>query len=147
MNNKTKKGEVGNAIFRNIMFGFVPVAIFTVCIAYFVGPSYFTVVKLEEATTVAKRQDLADGFCFEDRIDWWGNSLCISRLPNKERTAIVYTAFSAGKDGKYGTDDDLSRSKVDLNKSKRIGKWTGDKAVQFSKGLKEGLAIGSKHDK
>lgn len=150
MNHGKMRKDEGVAPLRNKMFlmlGVIPIVIFFVCVIYFIIPLFSTGMKLEDAVAVAKRQDLANGYCFDDRIDWWGNKLCISRVSNKERTEIVYRAISAGRDGEFGTDDDLSKLKTDSNNSKIIGKYVGEKAVQFSKGLKEGVVIGSKHDK
>lgn len=112
-----------------------------------VFPSIVTQSRLNEAVRVAKSTDLDNGYVFESKKDWWGNPIKISRAPNEARTVIFYTAISPGKDGMYGTADDLTSTIAEFNKSRIAGKWTGEKSVQFFKGLKEGIKQKNKHDK
>lgn len=112
----------------------------------FVIPPIVNGSRLSTAATEAKVHDLEDGYIFDDKVDWWGNKIQITRVMNADKTAITYTAVSAGKDGIPGNGDDLSKFVIDFNKSKIIGKWVGEKSKQAVKGMKEGIKAKSKFE-
>ncbi len=70
-------------------------------------------------------------------LDGWDRPLIYSRQVSPE--LIVHGIVSRGPDGVLGTDDDMVVIKTDLNKSKIIGKWTGDKAREALKGFLDGF--------
>lgn len=49
------------------------------------------------------------------------------------------TVVSAGRDGKFDTDDDVSITKADYNKSRIVGEWASSRVKEFSKGVVSGL--------
>ncbi len=125
----------------------VLVVLITAVLINILVPQISTGTRLERAAVTAKVDDVDDGTCFEDITDWWGNEVCISRVNDREKNVVIYTAISAGRDGEFGTDDDLSKVRRDYNKSKIIGKWAGKKFKQGVLGWYEGLKEKSKHDK
>ena len=74
--------------------------------------------------------------------DSWGNAI---RLDIKHRdTDSIYTCISAGKDGEFDTEDDISATEVELHKSRIVGKWIGKKSVEAAKGVFGGVIEGIK---
>ena len=114
--------------------------------AYIIVPKMVTKNHLTQAVNIARSQDLQTGYCFSDIHDWWKTDICIKRELAPDGIAIEYTAISAGKDKTFETDDDMSVIKIDLNKSKMIGKWAGKRAKEAVKGLREGIFTKSKFD-
>jgi len=77
-------------------------------------------------------------------IDGWGNPVKYGRLVDPK--AVLYTVISAGRDGKFETEDDIVGQAIDLNKSRIVGEWLGKKGVQMVKGIKDGIVAPSKFD-
>ena len=113
----------------------------------FIIPHFVTKNRIENAARIARAQDHPNGYCFEDKFDWWNNQICIKRekFEDGKLSGIVYQAFSAGRDGELNTKDDYENIKIDLNKSKMVGKYAKEKTVQFLNGWRE--KPNSKHDK
>lgn len=57
----------------------------------------------------------------------------------KSKTKETFTIISAGADKKFGTEDDISASTVDFNKSRIIGKFIADKTTQLLGGAKDSV--------
>ncbi len=102
--------------------------------------------QLEQAAKIARSQDLQTGYCFDAIQDWWGTNICIKREVAQDGMAVEYMAVSAGKDKSFDTNDDMTVVKIDLNKSKILGKWAGKRAKEVTKGLQEGIFTKSKFD-
>jgi hypothetical protein len=115
-------------------------------LAYFHIPKSITNSRLERAAKIARSQDLQTGYCFDDIQDWWKTEICIKREVAQDNMAIGYMAISAGKDKTFNTNDDIAVIKIDLNKSKMIGKWAGSRAKEVAKGLREGIFTKNKFD-
>lgn len=79
-----------------------------------------------------------------DVVDGWGNPLIYARKVYPK--SIIHGVKSAGPDGVFGTDDDMVAAKTDLNKSKIIGEWLGQKGRQVVGGIKEGIKKPSEFD-
>jgi hypothetical protein len=65
--------------------------------------------------------------------DGWGRQLKFERSGNQY--AITQTIISAGKDGQFGTKDDLKDFDTDFNKSRMIGAWVSSRSKEFMKGF------------
>jgi len=72
-----------------------------------------------------------------EREDAWGNPLCLNK--EKMDMAIRYEVISPGPDAKFGTLDDISAEAIDLNKSRMVGTWAGEKIKEGFKGFTDGL--------
>jgi hypothetical protein len=72
-----------------------------------------------------------------DRTDAWGNQLCLDT--EKSDMAIFYEVTSPGPDGEFETEDDIAAQAVDLNKSRMVGTWAGEKIKEGAKGFIDGL--------
>ena len=69
--------------------------------------------------------------------DYFGNPVQSAFEQNTDYK--IASVASAGKDGKFGTNDDLVVTRKDWNKSRITGEWVGKKSKEFTKGLIEGL--------
>lgn len=49
------------------------------------------------------------------------------------------TMVSAGRDGKFDTDDDVAITRADYNKSRIVGEWASSRVKEFSKGVVSGF--------
>ena len=74
--------------------------------------------------------------------DRWDNNLVCTRIA--EETVVIYEVRSSGRDKEFGTDDDITATKIDLNKSKILGRWIGKKTKEAAVGLIDGLKEESK---
>lgn len=65
-----------------------------------------------------------------------------------EDYGILHQLRTAGPDEKFGTNDDnIVQSKVDLNKSRMLGNYLGQKSKEFIKGWWDGRKQESEFDK
>lgn len=78
----------------------------------------------------------ADGLMPELR-DIYGQSLRFNRT--EDDYGITQKVSSAGPDGVWDTTDDIVCEDTDLNKSKLLGQWAGQKSKEFIKGFKNPL--------
>lgn len=74
--------------------------------------------------------------CTLQQVDAWGRPLKYERAGTSMQ--IVHVVTSAGRDGEFGTEDDIVGHDVDTNLSRLAGKMIADQAKEFGKGLKEG---------
>ena len=95
---------------------------------------------LDREVLLFKQQDLE--YNTDDKLDAWGSKIVFVRSVAPE--AVTYTGRSAGRDKVFLTDDDIVKTEVDLNKSRIIAKWLGQRAKQAIEGAKEGFAETSK---
>ncbi len=105
----------------------------------YIIPHFVTKSRVEDAARIARARDLKTGYCFKDRFDWWKNPICVERDVVENERAIGYMAISAGRDGKFGTDDDYQNVKIDLNKSRIIGEYLGKRARRGFEGFVDGV--------
>ena len=77
------------------------------------------------------------------RKDRWGTPLKSSYSSQSE--VNIASVTSAGRDRIFGTRDDISSERRDVNKSRVIGKWIGDKTKETGSGFLSGLFGRSKH--
>jgi len=77
-------------------------------------------------------------------VDAWGNKVEFSAQISA--TQIIYTAKSAGRDQKFGTDDDIVATKIDYNGARIAGEWLGSRAKEFTKGVASGVTKPTKFD-
>jgi len=77
--------------------------------------------------------------------DGWGRDVGFKKIVEQE--LIAYVFCSSGRDGEFGTEDDIEASKLDWNKSRIIGKWLGKKSKETFIGLKEGFNAPSEFKK
>ena len=75
--------------------------------------------------------------------DRWGTQLKSSYSSQSEANIAYVT--SAGIDKVFGTRDDISSEKKDINKSRVVGEWAGEKAREAGSGFFKGLLSKSKH--
>jgi len=68
--------------------------------------------------------------------DGWGQKLLYTRTGNNK--SVQYEVISSGRDKIFGTKDDMVCVAVDLNKSRIVGEWLGEKSKEAIKGVKEG---------
>ena len=78
--------------------------------------------------------------------DAWGNRLHYIKHVNSEGTLITHRVASPGPDRQLNTGDDIVAVKTDMNKSKIVGKWIGNKTKEATKGIIEGLKGDSEFD-
>jgi hypothetical protein len=69
--------------------------------------------------------------------DGWGTHLNLEVHSDEE--SRIYTVISAGKDGIFDTDDDLTASEVDVNWSRKIGRGTVKMLKEATKGAIQGI--------
>jgi len=124
----------------------VIVTVIGALIYLYVLPSAVNGSRLSTAASEAKVHDLKTGYVFADKVDWYGNEIHLTREINPGKTAVTYTAISAGKDGVFGNGDDETKSAVDHNLSKMAGIVIGQVGKQAYGGIKEGLKAKSKFD-
>ena len=105
----------------------------------YVIPHSITKSRVEEAAKIARARDLATGYCFKDHLDWWKNPICVQREVVEDERAIAYTAISPGRDGQFGTDDDYKSIRVDLNKTRMLGEYLGERARRGFEGFVDGV--------
>ncbi|MFC1637964.1 hypothetical protein ACFL2R_00925 [Patescibacteria group bacterium] len=110
-----------------------------------------TRVIVKSVAIKAKKGDLLSGL--SGARDVWGNEIKIVREEASDGTKVSYTAISPGGDDEFGTDDDLSATKVNLNVSKIAGKaavkgvkGTAKSIKEFGVGLFEGVMGGDKKE-
>lgn len=75
--------------------------------------------------------------------DRWGTLLKSSYSSNND--VNIASATSAGRDRIFGTRDDISSERQDINKSRIVGKWIGEKTKETASGFFGGLFGRSKH--
>ncbi|MHA2045692.1 MAG: hypothetical protein ACW99G_12920 [Candidatus Thorarchaeota archaeon] len=80
-----------------------------------------------------------------EKQDYWGNDLEYHYEAKSD--ALVSTVNSHGLDGIKGTKDDVSSTVKDVNNTKFIGKWIGNKSKELGKGILEGITEDSVFDK
>lgn len=111
----------------------------------YIIPHFKTKSQVEQAAQFARSRDLVDS-CFEDRIDWWGNPICVKRELAESGKAVAYIVVSYGRDGQADTEDDYQAIKIDLNKSKIIGDWAGQRAKRILEGFVDGARTPDKFE-
>lgn len=87
---------------------------------------------------------LKSGGNLPPKKDRWGTPLKSSYSSQSE--ANIASVTSAGRDKVFGTRDDISSEKKDINKSRAIGEWAGEKAREAGSGFLKGLLSKSKHE-
>lgn len=119
--------------FRILVFGIVA-AILVVGLLF----AYQWPVMQTEALVIKEAKIfLQNGGEREPAVDLWGHPLEYQyQTDNTRRVALV---TSAGRDGVMDTPDDIVAQSTDLNKSKIVGRWFGQKSKEFAKGFKSGL--------
>lgn len=108
-------------------------------------PVWVTTSELKVASRLANNHDQETGET--GFYDYWNNRILLLRENNKEENYIKYTAYSAGRDEKYYTDDDIHFYTINVNWSKRAGSAAGKMATEAIKGFKETFKKDSRHDK
>lgn len=108
-------------------------------------PVWKTEVELKKAAFVADKHDHQTGST--DYYDYWDNRILLIRENIKEENYIKYTAYSAGRDQEYNTDDDIEFFIINVNWSKSAGSAAGEMATEAWKGFKETFKKESRHDK
>ena len=86
----------------------------------------------------------AKSLCHDDNFvaegkDTWDNDLQYATKEIQDPIATECTVTSAGRDGKFGTSDDIIAQNRNLHVSKIVGKEIGAGAKQFFKGVMDGL--------
>lgn len=122
---------------KDLIVKLILVVVF-VFIIYLVGMGiYYTIcmVKNNEIQMLAAISCLSSR-SIEPHEDYWGNDMEITLVEEKDRW--VCNVISAGYDGRMGTKDDVEYTRYDYNKSKIIGRYLGEKSVEFMKGWVEG---------
>jgi len=116
-----------------VIYGFL---IFLLFIGVICSPMLFD-FRRNQTETILKEASKGKGGLHTDA---WGTVINVSIVISPERDII--TATSAGKDKKFGTEDDLSHQRIDLNKSRLVGKgaakvtkWGAKKGKEFIKGF------------
>lgn len=117
---------------------------------YFIIPLLFVVFVVGFVYThnqmqmeyLAKRAAVNDyhiGYCFKDDDIWFSKepTCVITRTISDNGTHIYYEV----------ENDKYKQGKLDLNKSKIIGKWLGKKGKQIGKGIIEGWKLPDKFHK
>ena len=117
----------------------ISVVVFSAIIAIVTGVVYFRPVAV---TKQAIASEMRHGVLATERpsgelstVDGWGRPLVYEVDVTEER--IVHVVASAGRDGKFGTDDDIVETKQDLNKSRLAGRYAKSRFKEFVKGWKE----------
>lgn len=128
-----------------VLVGVILIGAMGVMYALAMRPYWTTQSRLNEQVRVCykNRADLPKELEL-DVLDGWGNPLVYSRQASPN--LIVHGVVSRGPDGILNTDDDMVVVKTDLNKSKIIGKWTGDKAREALRGFLDGFHRDSEFD-
>lgn len=140
------KGEPMGKKMKSALFVFAAVLVTVFLFTYYVIlPNSVTKSRLEDAAMIARGNNFSDGQAY-DKTDWWGNPIVIKVIKASDGSAISYITISAGKDGKFDSDDDLRVSRVDINVSKQVGKFLGKTGKEVVKGVKEGIKEKSKFD-
>jgi hypothetical protein len=134
-----------NEINGGVVAFFLVVCLFASIGAYMYLTRHERHTREQVAALVKTPMDDLDQTATLTQRDAWGNELHFSRLATK--TYVQQTIVSAGKDGKFGTDDDIRGEDIDWNKSRIVGKWVGNKAKEFVKGLKDGEESQSRFEK
>ena len=129
-----------------ISIGVVCVLAIGLLMWFIVLPPMVTDARLERAARTAEARNIENGYVFKDLKDWWGNPIRIKSGPTENKKAYVYMAISAGRDGRYNTDDDRTDVKIDWNKSRIIGEYAGSKAREVVKGWLKGWKEKTKWD-
>lgn len=129
-----------------IFCGFLAIISIIICFFSYFLPTFITNSRLETAAVSAKSMEVEDGYVFKDISDWWGQPIKINCRPTDDGMAFLYTATSSGQDRISGSNDDLAKVAIDLNKSKIVGKYTAKKLKEFVKGFKDGEKEPSKFD-
>ena len=79
------------------------------------------------------------------KIDAWDVTLQYHTEESEDPIATLCTVTSAGRDGEFGTDDDIIGENINYHKTKIISKWAGSKAKDaisgFTEGVKESLTV------
>lgn len=76
--------------------------------------------------------------------DLWGTPILVQTMVGTRFN--VTEARGAGPDRLWDTADDATEEQTDVNHSRQIGKWVGEKSKEAAAGLIEGLRTSSKHD-
>jgi hypothetical protein len=115
----------------------------------FVLPGIVTRDRLDTAVKIAKTKDLQTGYCFDESpeiLDWWDNPICINRKLTSDKTAVIYVAFSLGKDSHFDPENDYYVTKKDVNNFKVAGKFLAHGAKNLAAGARDGLFSKSKFE-
>lgn len=96
---------------------------------------YFWMFPVWQTNTILKRavssnQEIAV-------FDGWGKQIKTEKIDTPY--AIGFIAISSGRDGLFGTQDDLRAERIDLNKTKLVGKYAGERVKRMAGGFWEGL--------
>ncbi len=91
----------------------IMVLIFGFVIWQYIIPYFVTTSRVEKSVRIAQSKDLIDGYCFENKVDWWNNPICTKRELVEEGRAVAYMAISAGRDGVFDTKDDYTAIEID----------------------------------
>lgn len=107
---------------------------------YYMTPQWDTEELVKEEVKLLLKNGKA-----EEKDDAWGNTMVYHyEAQPKVLTAIV---VSNGRDGEFGTDDDIAELARDYNKSRIIGEWAGSKVKEGFKGFLDGLKKKSPFEK
>lgn len=77
------------------------------------------------------------------RTDRWGTELRADYSQGENSNVLVVR--SAGRDKIFDTSDDLVAEEIDINKSRVVGKWIGNKTRETVSGFLDGWSSKSKH--
>lgn len=92
-----------------------------------------------ESKTVVKTH----GKDYSPPKDPWGTDLQWVFEPDQKMHKG--TVISAGPDTEFGTDDDLSHTSTDINKTGIVSEWAGSKVKEATKGFFRGLKKPDQH--
>ena len=70
-----------------------------------------------------------------DATDFWDNKIRYTSTVLGDDMVLRCHAISAGRDGRFETDDDIEKMSFNINKSKMAGVWAGQKFRQAAKGF------------
>lgn len=96
-------------------------------------------MQMERLAKTAAVNDYQIGYCFENDDIWFEDSktCVVTRAVSDDGTHIFYEV----------QNDRYKQGKLDLNKSKIVGKWLGKKGKQVGKGILEGWKLPDKFHK
>lgn len=114
-----------------------------VCSILFAVFTYNTRMTLSILKESAKTILECNGEGFSAPEDVWGTKIQYTFIWGQYKN--VATCTSAGPDLKFGTGDDLSVQREDLNKTRIATKYIGSKTSEALKGFLKGLANQDKH--
>lgn len=119
---------------------FLVIAAIVVGLIY-VWPAWSTKAIVQQEVT-----DMCNGVEITPKQDGWGKDMEYKAEEITDPLATQCTVRSAGRDGQFNTEDDITKVDHNIHVAKSVGRWAGNRAADAAKGFMEAFKGSPPHE-